>query len=154
MARRHLIHDPQRPKRYIGSFLMFYLKVRAGIHHDHPQWGPGRCAKEAAGLWRKLPDKYKEQYIKKAEIGRTKYTRRMKTYHKKRPTQDMLHAKWGTVPKRFCSGWVYFIKVLLLSAAPAAVADVAGVSAVVNIAAVSVVANVAGSTSSRATTTS
>ena len=126
VVRGHIV-DPNKPKKYLNAYMLFYLDMRPQLvrensdkvsdpttmaGHDETEVGPEQAATKVSQrigkMWAKLPKTKKNQYLKKAKLGMAKYKKRMKMYSP--PSQEELFRKYGYIPKRFVSAYAYFVK--------------------------------------------
>ena len=55
-----------------------------------------------------LPERKKQENLKRAHMGMQRYEKRMTTYNA--PSQHELFIKYGYIPKRFVTSYAYFVK--------------------------------------------
>lgn len=103
-----LIKDPRKPRVYLNSYMLFFLDVRPCLLDNNPKMNFSKVGRAVGELWRTLPKTTKEKYIKRAAAGRKRYAKRMTLYRK--PSQKELFETYGTMPKRFCNSYGYFVK--------------------------------------------
>jgi len=99
------IKDPDRPRRFLNSYLLFFLDKRPELREKFS--GFGEIAKEAGRMWRGLPKGEKEKYLKRAELGRKRFLKRLSKYRP--PSQEDLFERYGTRPKRFLNSYCFFV---------------------------------------------
>ncbi len=87
------IKDPNKPKPYLNSYMLFFLDVRPSIIQKNPRLSFGKVGKEVGRLWRALPEETKQKYVQRAELGKKRYRSRMANYDP--PSANELYETYG-----------------------------------------------------------
>lgn len=110
MGRKHtaFLKDPKRPRSYLNSYVLFFLDIRPTLLETYPSMKFAKVGKAAGQLWRSMPRTQKEKYLRRAEMGRRRYQRRMTFY--RQPSQQELFETYGMRPKRFLNPYACYVK--------------------------------------------
>lgn len=74
--------DKNAPKRSQSAYLLYTNEKRPGLKKEKPEAKVTDIMKELAALWKKLDEKEKEVYVKKAEELKEEYKKKLVEYQK------------------------------------------------------------------------
>ena len=77
---RKAVKDPNKPKRFIPSFIFFKNNEFKGVRKDNPTWKTLEVMREIKRRWDGLSEAQKEKYKDMAAKDRVRYEEEMKTY--------------------------------------------------------------------------
>ncbi|KAI8384348.1 high mobility group box domain-containing protein, partial [Radiomyces spectabilis] len=72
--------DPNAPKRYMGSYLLWSQEFRHKLKELEPDLNPRDVAKAMGEKWKSMTEKEKEPYVKRAEKEKARYEQEMSEY--------------------------------------------------------------------------
>jgi hypothetical protein len=72
--------DPNAPKKGMSAFMLFSNDHRNKIKAENPEATFGEIGRKLGEAWKKLSDKQKAVYTKKAEADKQRYNAEMETY--------------------------------------------------------------------------
>ena len=72
--------DPSAPKRSMSSYFLFSIDVRPKIKAQHPEASFGDVARLISDAFKKLSDKEKKYWEKRAAEDKARYNREMEEY--------------------------------------------------------------------------
>ncbi len=100
--------DPNKPKPYLNSYLLFFMDARPSILEKSPKMSFSKVGKEVGRRWRALPASAKQKYVDRANVGKKRYQSRLAHYDA--PSQEELFEMFGVRPKRFITPYGYYMK--------------------------------------------
>ena len=74
------VKDPNRPKRFISSYIFFKNSVMKSVRKDNPTWKMLEVMKEINRRWYGLSEAQKEKYKDMSAKDKVRYDEEMKTY--------------------------------------------------------------------------